>query len=77
MRLLIQLVDAKTEAEARDEIRGMYGEECLAVAVFHAGTERSKHLARGTWNHSTTGYSVYVPDGFRLPNVRSCGRVFS
>lgn len=75
-RMLVQLVDATSEADARQTIWDMYGAACVAKAVFVAGTCKlvdgghsgGKHFdgVRIRWVPQKSGWTVYVPQGFVL-----------
>lgn len=62
-RFLIQLVDAKTEAEALQTIAEMYGQRTADVVRLAPWTERRKS---GKWVDTEDGITVFVPIGFKV-----------
>lgn len=68
-RFLIQLVDAETKSAAINEINGMYGDGCIAVAIFVPGTIKDFcDTGGGPKGHPVAkGFTVYVPKWWNLP----------
>lgn len=69
-RLLIQLVDAATEQDARRELTEIFGERAASVAMFFKGTIRHGKERKGNlysaWHEVPTGFRLFVPQGFKL-----------
>lgn len=66
-RFLVQLVDCADLADAKRELRGMYGDRCVEVVAWKEGSMRAKQTSKKTtWTPSKTGWRCYVPEGWKI-----------